>query len=103
MSATVRPIGPDALNWSATSVNGQPGTPPGLGRSPTTLQKLDGLRSDPPRSLPSARLIVRGAQAATTDDAIAMGRPLGLLLMLALVIGSSRGDNLQTFTAGSLR
>ena len=41
-----------------------PGTRPGDGRSPTTLQKLAGLRSDPPRSLPSARQISRAASAA---------------------------------------
>ena len=40
------------------------GTRPGLGRSPTTLQKLAGLRSDPPRSLPSARATNRAASAA---------------------------------------
>ena len=33
---------------------GQFGTRPGDGRKPTTLQKLAGLRYDPPRSVPSA-------------------------------------------------
>src|SRR5271165_2091788 len=46
------------------SAAGQPGTRPGDGRSPTTLQKLAGLRRDPPRSLPSARHTSRAASAA---------------------------------------
>ena len=63
-SATVRPIGPSTPIQSATSATGQDGTRPGDGRSPTTLQKLAGLRSDPPRSLPSARATIRAARAA---------------------------------------
>ena len=64
MSATVLAIGPAVLSWSSTSENGQAGTRPGLGRRPTTLQKPAGLRSDPPRSLPSARQTIRAASAA---------------------------------------
>ena len=60
----MRAIGPDTPSWSVTSPSGQPGTRPGLGRSPTTLQKLAGFRSDPPMSLPSARQISRAASAA---------------------------------------
>ncbi len=63
-SATVRPIGPSTPSQSATSVTGQEGTRPGDGRSPTTLQKLAGFRSEPPRSLPSASASIRAASAA---------------------------------------
>ncbi len=54
MSATVRPIGPGTARVSQTWVEGNEGTRPGVGRSPTTLQKEAGLRSEPPMSLPSA-------------------------------------------------
>ena len=57
-------MGPSTPSTSATSVTGQEGTRPGDGLSPTTLQKLAGFRSEPPRSLPSARLIIRAARAA---------------------------------------
>src|SRR5439155_5038987 len=42
---------------------GQPGTRPGDGRKPTTLQKLAGLRSDPPMSVPSAIATMPAASA----------------------------------------
>src|SRR5215472_1874784 len=53
-SATVRAMGPSTLRVDHASGAGQTGTLPGEGRKPTTLQKLAGLRSDPPMSLPSA-------------------------------------------------
>ena len=54
-SATVRAIGPltDRL-WTHPVWRGHTATRPGDGRRPTTLQKLAGLRSDPPMSVPSA-------------------------------------------------
>src|SRR6202043_3386025 len=42
---------------------GKLGTRPGEGRKPTTLQKLAGLRKDPPMSLPSARGTIPQASA----------------------------------------
>src|SRR5687768_1305334 len=51
-SATDRAIGPETERGDQLSE--LPGTRPGDGRSPTTLQKAAGLRSDPPISLPSA-------------------------------------------------
>ncbi len=78
-SATVRAIGPSTANVSATSASGQDGTRPGEGRSPATLQKLAGLRSDPPRSVPSARQIIRAARAAAAPP----------LLPPALRVGSN--------------
>ena len=53
-SPTVRAIGPATPKGNHGSASGQVGTRPGVGRRPTTLQKLAGLRSEPPRSLPSA-------------------------------------------------
>src|SRR5688572_16820982 len=60
-SATVRAIGPatDSGDHEADSR----GTRPGEGRSPTTLQKAGGLRSEPPVSLPSAMGSIRQAVA----------------------------------------
>src|SRR5262245_18142177 len=51
-SLTDRAIGPD----TASGDHDPPsfGTRPGEGRSPTTLQKAAGLRSEPPVSVPSA-------------------------------------------------
>ena len=50
--------------------NGQLGTRPGVGRNPTTLQKLPGLRSDEPRSEPSANgnMPLATAAAAPPED-----------------------------------
>ena len=53
-SATERAIGPCTASGSLDIRRGQLGTRPGEGRRPTTLQKAAGLRSEPPRSLPSA-------------------------------------------------
>ena len=52
-SATQRPMGPATGSGDQLAVSS--GTRPGAGRSPTTLQKAAGLRSEPPTSLPSAR------------------------------------------------
>jgi hypothetical protein len=56
-SATVRAIGHQPVLY------GQVGTRPGDGRSPTTLQKLAGFRSEPPMSLPSASGTIPRARA----------------------------------------
>ena len=53
-SVTLRAIGPCTPRGNQAAWLGQIGTRPGEGRKPTTLQKLAGLRSEPPRSLPSA-------------------------------------------------
>src|SRR6185437_5757650 len=53
-SRTVRAIGPTTLRGHQGRLLGQFGTRPGDPRKPTTLLKLPGLRSEPPRSLPSA-------------------------------------------------
>src|SRR6476660_531558 len=77
VSATVLALGPAVLSCSSTSVNGQAGTRPGLGRRPTTLQKPAGLRSDPPRSLPSARQTIRAASAAAAPPLLPPALRLG--------------------------
>src|SRR5215470_6517660 len=53
-SLTDRAIGPFTLKPRNGNIVGATGTRPTVGRNPTTLLKLAGLRSDPPRSLPSA-------------------------------------------------
>src|SRR5690606_2642701 len=63
-SPTVRPIGPFVGSGSQLSLLGQLGTRPVDGRSPTTLQKAAGLRSDPPTSEPSATEDIPAARAA---------------------------------------
>src|SRR5688500_6539167 len=62
-SPTVRPIGPSTLNVDHPSRAGNAGTRPGDGRRPTTPQKLAGLRSEPPMSLPSASAVMPQASA----------------------------------------
>src|SRR5688500_11012836 len=47
-------MGPSTERVNQPRSTGQEGTRPGEGLSPTTLQKLAGLRSEPPMSLPSA-------------------------------------------------
>jgi len=84
VSATVRAIGPSTPRVSAGSVTGHLGTRPGDGRKPTTLQKLAGLRNEPPRSLPSARQIIRAASAAAA--------PPQPVLVLRLLPAGDRGD-----------
>ena len=54
MSATVRARGPLTEKPSSGNDVGHVGVRPTLGRKPTMLLKLPGLRSDPARSLPSA-------------------------------------------------
>src|SRR3954451_20231101 len=51
-SATDRAIGPNTESGDQEPPSD--GTRPGDGRMPTTLQNAAGLRSDPPKSLPSA-------------------------------------------------
>ena len=53
-SPTVRAMGPWTLSLPQALIAGQRGTRPGDDLSPTTLQKLAGLRNEPPMSLPSA-------------------------------------------------
>ena len=50
----MRAIGPSTANGSQGADTGQRGTRPGVGRRPVTPLQAAGLRSDPPRSLPSA-------------------------------------------------
>src|SRR5579863_8504911 len=47
-------MGPTTLSGLQAFRDGKFGTRPGDGRKPTTEQKLAGLRSEPPKSLPSA-------------------------------------------------
>ena len=63
VSCTVRAIGPTTDSGNQAEKLGQCGTRPVDGRMPTTLQKLAGLRSDPPRSEPSAIGIIPQAKA----------------------------------------
>ena len=62
-SAAVRPIGPSTENGSHGVSDGQSGTTPGVGRRPTRPFQAAGLRSDPPRSPPSASGTIRQARA----------------------------------------
>ena len=62
-SETDRAMGPCTPRENDEAWLGQIGTRPGDGRKPTTLQKLAGLRSDPPRSLPSANGTIPEASA----------------------------------------
>ncbi len=63
-SSTLRAIGPSTPSVSHGRSAGQRGTRPGEGRDPTTLQNDAGLRSEPPRSLPSASGTSPAASAA---------------------------------------
>ena len=63
-SSALRAIGPFTLKPSLGIGSGAVGTGPTVGRSATTLLKLAGLRSDPPRSLPSAMGSMPVASAA---------------------------------------
>ncbi len=62
-SSTVRAIGPLTASVFQISCEGTRETRPTEGRKPTTLQKLAGLRSEPPRSLPSASATIPHASA----------------------------------------
>src|SRR6185436_19135088 len=63
-SDTDRAMGPLTLMLSRGNGVGAVGTSPTLGRSATTLLKLAGLRSEPPRSVPSAMGSSPAASAA---------------------------------------
>ena len=54
-SSTVRAMGPSVESVCQPFTAGHAGTRPGVGRKPTTLQKLPGLRRLAARSLPSAK------------------------------------------------
>src|SRR5215213_6736570 len=70
VSSTVRPIGPFTLRRRSIFAPGLLATRPGLGRRPTTPQKLAGLRKLPARSDPWATqaVPVARATAAPPDD-----------------------------------
>src|SRR5688572_2667473 len=63
-SSTERASGPITDIVAQASAAGYDGTRPGVGRKPTTLLKLPGLRRLPPRSEPSAKGSI--AQATAT-------------------------------------
>src|SRR6202035_3598786 len=56
-------MGPETESVSQASYEGHCGTRPADGRRPTTLQKFAGLRSEPPKSLPSASGTIPHASA----------------------------------------
>ena len=82
-SATLLAIGPSTLSVDHALTAGQTGTRPGDGRMPTTPQKLAGLRSDPPMSLPSATGSIRVASATAAP-------PLLPPQVLVLIVGIQR-------------
>ena len=59
----MRAIGPSTAYGSHGAESGQRGTVPGVGRRPRTPLQAAGLRSEPPRSLPSASATMRQASA----------------------------------------
>src|SRR2546425_12014914 len=63
-SAAVRATGPVTWSVSHGQSLGYVGTSPTDGRSPTTPQNEAGMRSEPPRAVPSASAIIPGAGAA---------------------------------------
>ena len=75
----VRAIGPSTANVNHPAKLGQVGTLPGEGRNPTTLQKLAGLRKDPPMSLPSAMGIIPQANATAAPPLSADTCPTGVI------------------------
>ena len=76
VSSTERPIGPLTLSRRSIFEPGSLATRPGLGLSPTTPQKLAGLRRLPPRSDPCATQAVPVARetAAPPDEPAAESR-----------------------------
>src|SRR6185436_9912827 len=74
-SAAVRAIGPSTPSEFQAFGAGQCGTRPGVGRKPTTLQKLPGLRSEAARSPPSAK----GSMPLATAAAAPPEEPPALL------------------------
>ncbi len=75
-SSADRPSGPLTPNPSRGNGSGAVGTRPTLGRRATTLLKFAGLRSEPPRSLPSAigSMPVASAAPAPPLDPPALAR-----------------------------
>src|SRR5438874_4868200 len=69
VSSTVRAIGPSVESVPQPFATGQAGTRPGVGRKPTTLQKLPGLRRLAARSLPSAKGSMPQAMATAAPPA----------------------------------
>jgi hypothetical protein len=63
-SSAVRAIGPVTWSVSHSQSVGCVGTSPTDGRKPTTPQNDAGIRSEPPRSVPSASAIMPVASAA---------------------------------------
>src|SRR5271154_3839858 len=63
ISSTLRAIGPWTVRLRSILKAGLCGTRPMLGRKPTTPQKLAGLRSEPPMSVPWASQAVPAANA----------------------------------------
>jgi len=57
-------MGPVTWSVSQSQSDGQVGTRPAEGRRPTRPQNEAGIRSEPPRSVPSARAIMPLASAA---------------------------------------
>src|SRR5213593_1969175 len=57
-------MGPSTWSVSHAQSDGYVGTSPAEGLSPTTPQNEAGMRSDPPRSVPSASAIIPVASAA---------------------------------------
>ena len=78
VSATVFAIGPAVTRRPYQAKPRLKGVRPIEGRRPTTLQKLAGLRSDPPMSLPSARGSISVASATAAPP----------LLPPAVLVGS---------------
>src|SRR5215467_5460456 len=64
-SETVLATGPCTLKSCHPNFDSTFGTLPGEVLRPTTLQKLGGLRREPPMSLPSAKAVI--PQATATD------------------------------------
>src|SRR5579863_1880325 len=69
-SSTLRAIGPCTVRLRSILKAGERATRPMLGRRPTTPQKLAGLRSEPPMSVPwaSQAVPVASAAAAPPDE-----------------------------------
>ncbi len=63
-SSAVRAMGPGTPRVNQAATGDGEGTRPGVGRSPATLQKEAGLRSEPPMSEPSASATMPVASAA---------------------------------------
>ena len=72
--ATLRAIGPCTESVSKGSTWGPAATRPGLGRKPTTEQKLAGVRRLPPKSEPWASQTSPVAKATTTPRGAAAGQ-----------------------------